>query len=80
MYVYVCMCMCLRVCVFVCVCMFACVCVRMCVYARVRVSLYRSMRACMSVCIRYGRVCVLPGVFFLHTFMCVRACIKIEAL
>ena len=32
--------------------MFACVYVRMCVYARVRVSLYDSMRASMPVCMR----------------------------
>ena len=65
-----CVCVCVSVCVFVrvCVCLrvFACVCV--CVYARMHVSLYGSMRECMSVRMRFGRVRIL-AIVFLQAFM-----------
>ena len=60
-----------------CVCVFACVCVRMCV---VRACVYLFMSLCarvLTICV-YGRVSLLASVF-LHAFMCVPVCIKIEA-
>ena len=61
--------------------MFACVYERMCVYARVRVSLYDSMRAIMPVCMRLW-VCMYAceRVLFMRLWVaCVCVCIKIEA-
>ena len=74
---HVCICVCVSwfVCVCMYVCVFACVCVRVCVclhmfvcvcvcLARMRVSLYGSMRACISVCMRlWACMCACERVF-----------------
>ena len=69
-------CVCLRVCV--CVYVYVCVCLRayVCVCAHTCISLSLCARV-LTIGV-YGRVSMLPSVF-LHAFMCVRVCIKIEA-
>ena len=78
--VYSCVCVfvcaCIRVCVCVCVCVFVCVCIRVCVCARVCV--FVCVCVCVFMCVYvYMCVCVCTCVY-VYMCVCVRMCVYVR--